>query len=99
MNTAQADLVGESGLIKLAQAFPEAFLSSPPRICSHDSRLSGPGRCSQDHADGPSARRRYATLTMNKARFAAFVTPVVVTFIKSSKPQYCLGLPDKPWKG
>src|SRR2546423_15639569 len=32
--------------------FPEAFVSSPPRICSRDSRLSSPGRCRRDHADG-----------------------------------------------
>jgi hypothetical protein len=30
---------GESGLIKSAQVFPEAFLSSPPHICSPDSQL------------------------------------------------------------
>jgi len=36
----------------------------------------------------PSKRR--ATLIMNKARFAALVTAVSETFLKSSRPQYCL---------
>ena len=38
--------------MKLAQAFPEAFLLFPPHIWSHDSPLSSPGRCSLEYADG-----------------------------------------------
>ena len=37
----------------------------------------------------PSAWRRFI-LTMNNERFAALVTPVGVTCMKSSSPQYCL---------
>ena len=41
----------ESGLIKLAQALPQACLSSPPRIWCRDSQLSSQGCCSRGHAD------------------------------------------------
>src|SRR6266852_6371176 len=37
-----------------------------------------------------SRRRRDDTLTMNNDRFAALMTPVGVTFMKASKPPYCL---------